>query len=46
MTRLEFYQLCETYLVAPSIALENISIADALAHKDDERVIALMESEF
>jgi hypothetical protein len=42
----EFVARCENVFVAPEIALENQSVRDALADKDDARVIELLETEF
>ena len=46
MTQIEFQAICGEYLVHPEIVLENQSIRDALADKDDARVKELIESEF
>lgn len=46
MKKLEFLMLCGKYMIAPDIVLENQSIADALADRDDDRVKQLMETEF
>jgi hypothetical protein len=46
MTKLEFTLLCEEYLVAPEVALENQSVRDALADRDDKRVNELLINEF
>ena len=42
----EFIARCENLLVAPEIVIENQSIRDALADRDDARVIELLETEF
>ena len=38
MTRSAFLCLCETYTVAPALALEVLAIRNALASRDDEAV--------
>jgi hypothetical protein len=42
----EFVARCENLLIAPEIVIENQSVRDALADKDDARVIELLETEF
>ena len=46
MTADRFAELCSAELVAPSIAIENESIREALADRDDARVEELIKSEF
>lgn len=46
MTKTDFIILCESNAIAPEIALENPSIVEALANRDDEKVAELLQSEF
>lgn len=46
MTELDFITECENRLIAPSIALENNNIVNALKDKDKNLVIELLDSEF
>ena len=46
MTKLEFVSLCGELLIAPEVALENQSVCDALADRDDARVNEVLTSEF
>jgi hypothetical protein len=33
-------------MIAPSIALENVNVVDAITHNDMDRLIKILESEF
>jgi len=46
MTQLQFIAKCEELTIAPSIALENEEIINALRAKDDALVIELLETQF
>ena len=46
MTRLDFMALCGQYMLSPNVVLENQSVRDALADRDDKRVAELLETEF
>lgn len=46
MTRNEFARLCELYLIAPAVALENDAIRAALAARDSKAVERLLATEF
>ena len=41
-----FIALCEKYLVAPAIALENTALVAALAKRDDAEVERILREEF
>lgn len=46
MTQFNFIALCEKYLIAPSIAMENEDLCAALVRKDDEEVERILREEF
>lgn len=46
MTMTTFETLCGELLIDPSLALENDSIRDALASRDDARVKEILETEY
>ena len=46
MTANQFDALCQKYLIAPSVALEDEEIVKALREKDDAKVEALLQSNF
>ena len=46
MTKIEFEILCNEYLIAPEIVLENEDVVDALRNRDDDKVKELLENEF
>jgi len=46
MRKFEFIALCEKHTIAPSIALENEDVRNALHLRDDRRVEELLKSEF
>ena len=46
MTANEFNQLCQSHLIAPSIALENENFIEALEVRDDEKVEQVLTTEF
>jgi hypothetical protein len=46
MTQNQFNTLCNEHGIAPSIALENEELIEALRERDDERVIQIITKEF
>ena len=46
MTKNEFIELCNEYLILPSLALENLEIRDALLNMDDELIKELLSELF
>ena len=46
MTMNEFTALCENRTIPPQLALENEDIREALAIRDDEAVIDVLDNEF
>jgi hypothetical protein len=46
MTRIEFIALCGKYLIAPSLALENEDLCDALRNKDVKLVEKILKEQF
>ena len=46
MTQTQFIAQCEELTIAPSIALENEKIVNALKSKDDALVIELLQTQF
>jgi len=46
MTQNQFNTLCNEHGIAPSIALENENLIEALRERDDERVIQIITEEF
>lgn len=46
MTKDKFTHLCASYLIDPSIALENEDILEALKDNDEARVELLLQQEF
>ncbi len=46
MTKREFIAACQERLIDPGVALEESSIQAALVDRDDEYVLALLDSEF
>jgi hypothetical protein len=46
MTQNQFNALCNEHDIAPSIALENEELIEALRERDDERVIQIITEEF
>ena len=46
MTQNQFNTLCNEHGIAPSIALENEELIEALRERDDERVIQIITEEF
>ena len=46
MTQNEFVSLCEKYGVAPSVALENESVREALKARDSAAVERALKEEF
>ena len=46
MTQNQFNALCTEHCIAPSLALENENLIEALRERDDERVIEIIKQEF
>lgn len=46
MTTITFAALCSQRLINPAIALESDAVREALARRDDKRVIELLDTEF
>ena len=46
MTQNQFNTLCNEHGIAPSIALENEELIEALRERNDERVIQIITEEF
>lgn len=46
MTQIDFIALCGQYLIDPGLALENDAIREALKRGDDNKVKALLQTEF
>jgi hypothetical protein len=46
MTQNQFAALCIQYGIAPSIALENDQLREALKARDDKKVIEILTNEF
>lgn len=46
MTRLAFEILCGEFLISPDLALESQAIREALADRDNRRVLELLRTEF
>jgi len=46
MTQNQFNTLCNEHGIAPSIALENEELIEALRERNDERVIQIIKEEF
>lgn len=46
MTKFEFIAICEENEIAPSIALENENVVQALETRNDELVKTIIETEF
>jgi hypothetical protein len=46
MKKLEFLELCTNYMINPEIALEYQPLRDALANKDDKRIVEIFKNEF
>ena len=46
MTELEFIAECEKRMIAPSLAIEDEGIVNALLERDKEKVLALLDNEF
>ena len=44
--RMEFIALCEKYLIAPGIAVENNNLLDALSKNDMAEVERILKEEF
>jgi len=46
MTMHDFYLECAARTIAPSIALENDELVTALAERNDDEVIRILDEEF
>lgn len=46
MTANQFAALCLEHDIAPSVALENDELVQALRDRDDERVVEIITNEF